>query len=139
MNIPDNQRTNVNASIRIAGVNIPSKKKLLYSLTYIYGVGMKISADICKKANIDPERRTYTLTEDEVILIANITNTYILEEELRKQVSGNIKKAINIKSYRGSRHFKRLPVRGQNTKNNARTRKGVKGSAITNKKKPGKK
>ena len=120
---------------RIAGVNIPTNKKLGIALTYIYGVGNFKSAHICKQAAIDSQKRVNALTEDEVIKLREvIDSSMIVEGDLRREVSSNIKNMIDIKCYRGTRHMKRLPVRGQRTHTNARTRKG-KAVAIAGKKK----
>jgi small subunit ribosomal protein S13 len=110
---------------RIAGVNIPTAKKVWVGLTYIYGIGKITSFDICKKANVDSEKRVHQLSDDEVrILRETIDANLKVEGELRRVVMENIKAQKDMKSYRGFRHIKKLPVRGQRTSTNARTRKG---------------
>ena len=119
---------------RIAGVNIPQNKVVHVALTYIHGIGSKLSNDICTKLNIPKNKRTNNLTDDEVLKIREfIDGNYKVEGDLRRQVSLNIKRLIDLASYRGSRHKKKLPVRGQRTHCNARTRKG-KAIAIAGKK-----
>ena len=119
---------------RIAGVNIPQNKIVHVALTYIHGIGNKFSRDICEKLNISKNRRTNSLTEDEVLKIREfIDKNYKVEGDLRREVSLNIKRLIDLAAYRGSRHKKKLPVRGQRTHSNARTRKG-KAIAIAGKK-----
>ena len=123
---------------RIAGVDIPENKRVLISLTYIYGIGKKISHDILQKANIDSSIKTSQLTDDDVSRIRQlIENEYLVEGELRVEVQNNIKRLQEIVSYRGIRHRKKLPCRGQRTKSNARTRRGKKGLAIAKKKQAG--
>ena len=123
---------------RIAGVDIPENKRVLISLTYIYGIGKKISQDILQKANIDSSIKTSQLTDDDVSRIRQlIENEYLVEGELRVEVQNNIKRLQEIVSYRGIRHRKKLPCRGQRTKSNARTRRGKKGLAIAKKKQAG--
>ena len=123
---------------RIAGVDIPENKRVLISLTYIYGIGKKISQDILQKANIDSSVKTSQLTDDDVSRIRQlIENEYLVEGELRVEVQNNIKRLKEIVSYRGIRHRKKLPCRGQRTKSNARTRRGKKGLAIAKKKQAG--
>ncbi len=120
---------------RIAGVNIPSSKRLVIGLTYIHGIGDKFARDICAKAGLDESRRVNQLTEGEVIKLREIIDAdYTVEGELRREVSMNIKRLMDLACYRGLRHRKRLPVRGQRTHTNARTRKG-KAVAIAGKKK----
>ena len=119
---------------RIAGVNIPQNKVVHVALTYIHGIGKKFSNDICSKLNIEKSKRVNSLTDDEVLKIREfIDNNYKVEGDLRRQISINIKRLIDLASYRGSRHKKKLPVRGQRTHSNARTRKG-KAIAIAGKK-----
>ena len=120
---------------RIAGVDIPNSKRIEIALTYIYGIGRKSSNDILAKTGINPDTRAKDLTEEEVAKLRDeIENHYIVEGDLRRDVSLNIKRLVEINCYRGIRHRKGLPVRGQRTKINARTRKGpVK--TIANKKK----
>ena len=110
---------------RISGVDIPNQKRVEIALTYIYGIGLKSSKDILAKTGIDPDKRAKDLTEDEIAKLRDeIENNYTVEGELRREVAMNIKRLVEINCYRGIRHRKGLPVRGQNTKNNARTRKG---------------
>lgn len=112
---------------RIAGVDLPKKKRVEYALTYIYGIGLKSSKDILNAVNISFDKRVNDLSEDEVSLIAKkIQEIYTVEGDLRKKTTMDIKALMEIGSYRGIRHRKHLPVRGQTTKNNARTRKGKK-------------
>ena len=119
---------------RIAGINIPVNKVLHVALTYIHGIGDKYSNEICTKLNLEKNKRVNTLTEEEVLKIREfIDENYKVEGDLRRQVSMNIKRLIDLASYRGSRHKKKLPVRGQRTHCNARTRKG-KAIAIAGKK-----
>ena len=119
---------------RIAGVNIPQNKVVHVALTYIHGVGKKFSNDICTKLNIAKNKRVNSLTEDEVLKIREfIDQNYKVEGDLRREISLNIKRLIDLATYRGSRHKKKLPVRGQRTHCNARTRKG-KAIAIAGKK-----
>ena len=111
---------------RIAGINVPDRKPVWIALTSIYGIGNKFSHDICAATGIDPTRRMNELSEDELNLIrAEIdTDKYVIEGNLRREVSMNIKRLMDMACYRGLRHRKHLPVRGQRTKTNARTRKG---------------
>ncbi|WP_300449034.1 30S ribosomal protein S13 [Helicobacter mastomyrinus] len=112
---------------RIAGVDLPKKKRVEYAITYIYGIGLKSSRDILKAVNISFDKRVNDLSEDEVSSIAKkIQEGYMVEGDLRKKVTMDIKSLMDLGSYRGLRHRKGLPVRGQTTKNNARTRKGKK-------------
>ena len=120
---------------RIAGVDIPNNKRVEIALTYIYGIGRKSSNDILAKTGIDPDKRAKDLTEDEIAKLRDvIENEYTVEGDLRREVGLNIKNMIEINCYRGIRHRKGLPVRGQRTKTNARTRKGP-AKTIANKKK----
>jgi len=110
---------------RVAGVDIPNDKPTLYALRYIYGIGPTFSAAICKKAEVDPTERAKNLTEGQLSKIASIlANDYVIEGQLRRQVQQNIARLRDIGCYRGLRHRRGLPVRGQRTKTNARTRKG---------------
>lgn len=110
---------------RIFGVDIPKNKKIRVSLCYIYGIGPVRSLEILNNLKIDPERKASDLSDEEVSQIAtHVQNNYRIEGELRREISQNIRRLIDIGSYRGSRHKKGLPVRGQRTKCNARTRKG---------------
>ena len=112
---------------RIAGVDLPRNKKIEFALSYIYGIGLRTSKDILDKCNIDPSTRVNELREEQIIAIRNeIGDTYQVEGELRGQVSRSVKRLMDIGSYRGLRHKRGLPTRGQNTKNNSRTRKGKK-------------
>lgn len=116
---------------RIEGVNLPLKKRVEYGLTYIFGIGVKLSRDILGKLKIEPDKRVKDLTDVEVAAIQKeISANYKVEGELRKEITMNIKRLQEIGSYRGIRHKKRLPVRGQRTKTNARTRKGPKKAPI---------
>ena len=120
---------------RIAGVNIPVSKRVDIGLTAIYGIGRVQAGEVCNKIGIDRGRRVSTLTEDEVIRIREaIAKEYMVEGDLRRAVSMNIKNLKEMKCYRGIRHIRKLPVRGQSTHSNARTRKG-KAVAIAGKKK----
>ena len=110
---------------RIAGVNVPTNKRLIIALTYIYGIGHKYSKDICEKVKIDGSKRVNNLNEDEVIKIREfIDKNFLVEGDLRREVSVRIKRLTDLGCYRGLRHRKKLPVRGQRTHTNARTRKG---------------
>ena len=120
---------------RIAGVDIPNNKRIEIALTYIYGIGLKSSKDILAKTGINPDTRAKDLTESEVASLRDeIEANYSVEGDLRREVALNIKRLNEISCYRGIRHRKGLPVRGQRTKTNARTRKGPK-KTIANKKK----
>ena len=121
---------------RIAGVDLPRDKRVEISLTYIYGVGPTLSSEILAAAGINPYTRTRDLTEEEVAKLRElIDKNYKVEGDLRREQQLNIKRLIEIGSYRGRRHRIGLPVRGQNTKNNARTRKGPKRTVGAKKKK----
>ncbi len=110
---------------RIAGVNIPTNKKLWVGLTYVFGIGKVASYEICKKASLDTEKRVSSLSEDEVRLLREVIDAnYKVEGELRREIGSNITALKSIKCYRGLRHIRKLPVRGQRTHTNARTRKG---------------
>lgn len=110
---------------RIAGVDLPKKKRIEYGLTYIYGIGLKTSRDILNKVGISYDKRVHELSEDEVAAIRQeIQNNYQVEGDLRKKVAMDIKALMDLGNYRGLRHRVGLPVRGQKTKTNARTRKG---------------
>jgi small subunit ribosomal protein S13 len=112
---------------RIAGVDLPRDKRIEIGLTYIYGIGRPTATEIIKKAGVDPDTRVKDLSEDEAGAIRKIIDSeYMVEGDLRREVSLNIKRLMEIGCYRGIRHRRGLPVRGQNTKNNARTRKGPK-------------
>ena len=125
---------------RISGVDLPANKKILVSLTYIYGIGLTKSSSILKSINISPDTKTNELTEEQVLGIRNeLADNYIVEGELRSIVGRNVKRLIDVGTYKGMRHKKGLPVNGQNTKNNARTRKGKKRTVGMGKKVLGKK
>lgn len=120
---------------RIAGVNIPPNKRLVISLTYIYGVGLTSAQKICKSAKLSESKRVKDLDDQELVTLrAEIEKNFQVEGDLRREVSLNIKKKKDIRTYQGLRHIRKLPVRGQNTHSNARTRKG-KAVAIAGKKK----
>ena len=120
---------------RIAGVDIPNAKRVEIALTYIYGIGRKSANDILAATGINPDTRAKDLTEEEVAKLRDeIENSYTVEGDLRRDVALNIKRMVEINCYRGIRHRKGLPVRGQRTKTNARTRKGP-AKTIANKKK----
>jgi small subunit ribosomal protein S13 len=120
---------------RISGVDLPANKSILIGLTYIYGIGLAKSILILKAINIDPTIKTNQLNEEQILKIRNeLSENYIVEGELRSSVGRNIKRLVDIGTYRGLRHKRGLPVNGQNTKNNSRTRKGKK-KTIANKKK----
>ena len=109
---------------RIAGVDLPRDKRVEIGLTYIYGIGRARANEILKKANVNPDTRVRDLTEAEVNALRNVIDQYTVEGDLRREVSLNIKRLREINCYRGIRHRRGLPVRGQRTKTNARTRKG---------------
>ncbi len=112
---------------RIAGIDVPDKKKILYALQYIHGIGARFAANILAEAQVDPDLRSSEVSETQLAAInAIIDSNYLVEGALRRQVQQNIQRLKDIRSYRGERHRKGLPVRGQRTKSNARTRKGRK-------------
>ena len=120
---------------RIAGVNIPTNKRVEIALTYIHGIGRTLAREICGKLSIEDSRRVSELSDDEVLKLRElIDHDYHVEGELRREVGVNIKRLMDLGCYRGLRHRKGLPVRGQSTKQNARTRKG-KRKTVANKKK----
>ena len=120
---------------RIAGVDLPRDKRIEIALTYIYGIGLTTSKKLLAIADVNPDARTRDLTEDEVVRLRDaIDKNAVVEGDLRREVQMNIKRLVDIGCYRGRRHRLGLPVRGQNTKNNARTRKGQK-KAVAGKKK----
>ena len=120
---------------RIAGVDLPRDKRIEIALTYIFGIGLKTSQDLLKMTGINPDTRTRDLTEDEVVKLRDVIDkNVVVEGDLRRERQMNIKRLVDIGCYRGRRHRLGLPVRGQNTKNNARTRKGPK-KAVGGKKK----
>ena len=110
---------------RIAGVNIPTQKRVIVALQYIHGIGSKLAKEVCEKANIPEQRRVNQLTDAEVLQIREtIDREYMVEGDLRRDVAMNIKRLMDLGCYRGLRHRRGLPVRGQRTHTNARTRKG---------------
>jgi 30S ribosomal protein S13 len=109
---------------RIAGVDLPRDKRVEIGLTDIYGIGLTLSREVLKKAGVNPDVRVRDLTEDDVAKLRNVLADYKVEGDLRREVSLNIKRLVEIGSYRGIRHREGLPTRGQRTKTNARTRKG---------------
>ena len=112
---------------RVLGIDIPGRKRLEYSLRYIYGIGPTLAKSVCEKANLDPAKKADDMTDEEIQhLVSVLQNDYNIEGDLRREVSANIRRLISIGSYRGMRHRRGLPVRGQRTKTNARTRKGAK-------------
>ena len=111
---------------RIAGIDLPKEKRVEIGLTYIYGIGLPTSQKILKEAGVNPDTRVKDLTEEEVNSLRNCVKNVTIEGDLRRETALNIKRLIEIGSYRGIRHRKGLPVRGQKTKTNARTRKGPK-------------
>ncbi|MBQ1369034.1 MAG: 30S ribosomal protein S13 [Firmicutes bacterium] len=120
---------------RISGVDLPNDKRVEYGLTYIYGIGHTSAVRILKEAGVNPDTRCKDLSDEEVNKIRNVIDeTQLVEGDLRREVALNIKRLTEISCYRGIRHRRSLPVRGQNTKNNARTRKGPR-RTIANKKK----
>ena len=119
---------------RIKGVDIPNDKQVEVSLTYIYGIGRNLSKKILSDAGVDPMTKVKDLDNDELNKVRDEVNKYVVEGDLRREVNMNIKTKMEINSYQGTRHKKGLPVRGQSTRSNARTRKG-KGKTIANKKK----
>lgn len=121
---------------RLAGVDLPAKKRTEIGLTYIYGIGRTRSNSLCHRAGVDPNKKVADLTEDEVNRIRQILEAEgSVEGDLRKEVSMNIKRLIEMQAYRGLRHRRSLPVRGQRTHTNARTRKGPRRGTVANKKK----
>ena len=121
---------------RIAGIDLPKDKRIEIGLTYIYGIGRKSACDILAKAGVDPDTRVKDLSESEISKLRDyIDHNVKVEGDLRREVSMNIKRLMDIGCYRGLRHRRGLPVRGQNTKQNARTRKGPKKQAAGKKKK----
>ncbi|EGZ31603.1 30S ribosomal protein S13 [Malacoplasma iowae] len=118
---------------RILGVDIPNNKRVVISLTYVYGIGRSRSSEILAKAKIDENRKVSTLTDEELATIRKIAAEYMIEGDLRRETAMNIKRLMEIGCYRGVRHRRSLPVRGQRTKSNARTRKGPR-KTVANKK-----
>ena len=122
-------------AVRIAGVTLPRNKRMVRALTYLYGIGLTQSEAILKKAKVDESVRTDSLTEEQALSIRNIIeNEYKVEGDLRRDVSMNIKRLMDLGCHRGLRHRRGLPVRGQRTRTNARTRKGPRKMAVTRKK-----
>ncbi len=119
---------------RIAGVDLPRNKRIEIALTYIYGVGRKVSKDICKEAGFESKLRTDNLTDADIAKIRELLTRYKVEGDLRKDISLSIKRLMDLGCYRGLRHRKGLPVRGQRSRSNARTRKGPR-KTVANKKK----
>lgn len=119
---------------RIAGVDIPREKRVVIALTYVFGIGRTRAEIICEAAGIDISTRVKDLTDSDIVKIRQEVEKFTVEGDLRREVSLNIKRLTEIGSYRGLRHRRGLPVRGQNTRNNARTRKGPK-RTVANKKK----
>ncbi len=120
--------------MRIAGVLVPVEKKVGVALTYVYGVGPRVSAALCEKAKVSSDKRVKDLTTKEEDALRDGLGEFVVEADLRREIGQNVKRLQDIGSYRGFRHRRRLPVRGQKTKTNARTRKGRKGAAVTKKK-----
>ena len=123
----------------IAGINIPLNKRAEVGLTYIYGIGRQTANDILAETGVDKDRKIRDLTEDEISRLRNAVEQRSVEGDLRRERSEDIKRLMEIGCYRGIRHRRGLPVRGQKTKTNARTRKGPKRMQVAGKKKPGKK
>ncbi len=125
---------------RIAGIDLPKQKKSFIGLTYIYGIGRSTAHKILEKAEVDPDKKIVDLTEEEVAKIRSImTSDYKVEGSLRSEVQQNIKRLMDIGTYRGLRHRRGLPVNGQRTRTNSRTRKGKRRTVAGKKKAPGKK
>ena len=124
---------------RIAGINIPLNKRVEIGLTYIYGIGRQTSNELLTTASVSPDTYVRDLTDQEVGKLRDLIDDLTVEGDLRRERSQNIKRLIEIQCYRGRRHQRGLPVHGQNTKNNARTRKGPKRMSVAGKKKAGKK
>jgi small subunit ribosomal protein S13 len=124
---------------RIAGVNVPLNKRVEIGLTYIFGIGQSTSKDLLANAGVDPNTYVRDLTEDEIGKLRDLVEDLTVEGDLRRERSQNIKRLMEIGCYRGLRHRRGLPVRGQKTKTNARTRKGPKRMQVAGKKKAGKK
>lgn len=119
---------------RIKGVDVPNNKRSVIALTYIYGIGKSLAQTILKDAKVNPDKKAGELTNDELVAIRSEIDKYITEGDLRRETTMNIKTKMEINSYEGTRHKRGLPVRGQRTSRNARTRKG-KGKTVANKKK----
>jgi len=121
---------------RIAGVNVPVNKRVEVGLTYIFGIGPSVSREILASTGVDPNTAVKNLTEDEVVKLREAVEDHVVEGDLRRERSQNVKRLMEIGSYRGLRHRRGLPVRGQRTKTNARGRKGPRRMSIAGKKKP---
>jgi small subunit ribosomal protein S13 len=121
---------------RIAGVNIPLNKRTEIGLTYVFGIGQSTAQDLCAQVGVDPDTPVKDLTEDEIIKLREAIENIDVEGDLRRERSQNIKRLMEIGAYRGMRHRRGLPVRGQRTKTNARGRKGPRRMSVTGKKKP---
>ncbi len=119
---------------RIKGIDLPNNKRIEIALTYIYGIGRSLATTICNDAKVDVNTKAKDLTQEELVRIRDEVNKYTTEGDLRREINMNIKTKMEINSYQGTRHKKGLPVRGQRTNRNARTRKG-KGKVVANKKK----
>ncbi len=124
---------------RIAGIDLPKNKRGLISLTYIFGIGKMLSSKILAEAGVDPNKKVAQWTDDEIASLRQVIDTYKTEGQLRSEIQMNIKRLMDIGCYRGLRHRRGLPVRGQRTKTNARTRKGRKKTVAGKKKAAGKK
>lgn len=122
---------------RIKNIELPREKRTVIGLTYIYGIGRSLSEDICEKAKVDPNKKVKDLTAEDEAALRKEVDAHLTEGELRREVQMNIKTKMEINSYQGTRHKKGLPVHGQRTSRNARTRKG-RGKVVANKKKVGK-
>ena len=122
---------------RIAGVDLPRHKHIAYSLPYLYGIGQKLAREICAKTGIDPTKKTEELTEQDVKKIRDLLEAdYVVEGDLRREVQMNIKRLMDLGCYRGLRHRRGLPVNGQRTHTNARTRKGPRKGVLSRARKP---
>jgi small subunit ribosomal protein S13 len=121
--------------VRLVGVDLPANKRVEVALTYIFGIGPSRSQEVLAKAKVDPNRRVKDLTEAEVVALREVLKDYHLEGDLRKDISMDIKRLVDIGSYRGSRHRKGLPCRGQRTRTNARTKRGKRKTVGLGKKK----
>lgn len=122
---------------RIKNIELPREKRTVIGLTYIYGIGRSLSEEICAAANVDPNKKIKDLTQEDEAALRKAMDTHLTEGDLRREVQMNIKTKMEINSYQGTRHKKGLPVHGQRTSRNARTRKG-RGKTVANKKKVGK-
>ena len=120
---------------RIKGVDIPDNKHICISLTYIYGIGQSLAKQILEAVKVDPTKRTKDLSQEELVKIRDEINKHLTEGDLRREINMNIKTKKEINSYEGSRHKRGLPVRGQRTNRNCRTRRGGRGKTVANKKK----